>query len=371
MRFQFGKNWQRYIETSLSEEKITQSASHLKSFLRVENLRGKTFLDVGSGSGIHSLAALRLGADRIFSFDYDENSVSATARLRGNAGSPVNWTVEQGSVLDEHYMQKLDKFDVVYSWGVLHHTGDMWSAVRNASIPLRPGGVFYIALYSPEIYVSPPSHNWLDVKQQYNAASNFRKKKMELSYVWRTVVRPTLRSGRNPFSIMREYGDRGMTFWTDVRDWLGGYPMDFAGFRDTILFCERTLNLQLVNSKAGEGNTEYLFTKITENEQWREIQNERQHVVLSDRYASAGRYLYVANCAEFKDAADTGTLPRRSRLMLYEDKIPLGLAHSSHEDIRTYGLGRFSHWEDHLYFSATDCTNPNFNGRRYSYVAEY
>jgi SAM-dependent methyltransferase len=372
MRFEFGKNWNRFVEKSLSEEKVAQSVSQLKAFLRVDNLRGKTFLDIGSGSGMHSLAALRLGADHIFSFDYDQNSVMTTKKLRDYAGLPANWTIEQGSVLDEYFMKTLDKFDIVYSWGVLHHTGDMWPAIRNASIPLRPGGVFYIALYSPEIYIVPPSHHWLDVKQKYNVASNLGKKEMELKYAWRSVVRPALQSGRNPLSIIRQYGgDRGMSFWTDVRDWLGGYPMDFAGFRDTYFFCERNLNLQLVNCKTGEGNTEYLFTRISENEQWREIQDERQHFPISGPYASAGRYLYVADVAQLKDIADTDSFPRRSRFMLYEDDIPLGLAHSPHEDIRTYGLGRFSHFDERLYFSATDCTNPNFNGHRYSYVAEY
>lgn len=234
MRFQFGANWAKFVQTSLSEEKIAQSVEHLKNFLRVDNLRGKSFIDIGSGSGIHSLAALRLGADRIFSFDYDANSVATTSKLRERAGSPANWAVEQGSVLDDGYMGKLDKCDIVYSWGVLHHTGDMWTAVRNALLPLKPDGVFYVALYSPEIYVSPPSHYWLHVKREYNAASEFKKRKMEVNYVWRTVVRPALKARQNPLSIMRDYGTRGMSFWTDVRDWLGGYPMDFAGCRPTL-----------------------------------------------------------------------------------------------------------------------------------------
>jgi SAM-dependent methyltransferase len=370
MRFQFGKNWEKFLEKSLSEDKINQSIHHIKSFLRIDNLNGKTFLDIGSGSGLHSLAALRLGADRIFSFDYDENSVKATAKIRDYAGSPAHWAVAQGSVLDERFMNMLDKFDIVYSWGVLHHTGDMWSAVRNASVPLQQGGVFYIALYSPETYVSPPSHYWLDVKQKYNAANSFGKKRMEYDYVWRTTVRPALQSGKNPLAAIRQYGDRGMTFWTDLRDWLGGYPMDFAGFRDTLFFCER-LDLQLVNCKTGEGNTEYLFARMSENEQWRGIQNGRRYAELAGPYESMGRYIYVASLTDLKGLSDTEAYPRRSQLMLYEDEIPLGLAHSSHEVIRTFGLGRFSHWDERLYFSASDCTNPNFNGRRYSYVAEY
>ena len=204
-------------------------------------------------------------------------------------------------------MQSPDKFDIVYSWGVLHHTGDMWRAIRNASIPLQPGGVFYIALYSPEIYVSPPSSYWLHVKREYNSASNVGKRKMELSYAWRNTVLPALRSGRNPFSVMREYGDRGMTFWTDVRDWLGGYPMDFAGFRETLLFCEKTVNLQLVNCKAGEGNTEFLFARISENERWRDIQNGRQHVALPGPYRPDVRYLYSVDIPALKDVSDTAT----------------------------------------------------------------
>lgn len=370
MRFQFGANWARYVQTSLSEERIAQSVKRLKDFLRIENLRGKSFLDIGSGSGLHSLAAFRLGAERIFSFDYDEDSVATTAKLRELAGSPPNWIVKQGSVLDETYMNELDKFDIVYSWGVLHHTGDMWTAIRNASIPLKPDGVFYIALYSPEIYVSPPSHYWLGIKRAYNAASNVKKRKMELDYVWRTVVRPALRAGQNPLTIMRTYGERGMTFWTDVRDWLGGYPMDFAGFKDTVSFCKR-MGLDLVNCQAGEGNTEYLFARLAANRQWAEIDQKRKRIPLSGPYVSGERYLYTIPLEHLKDVADSLSFPRRSRLMLYEDGNPLGLAHNPLETIRSFGLGRFCHWEDQLYFSASDSTNPNFNDRIYSYVTDY
>ena len=371
MRFQFGANWAKYVQTSLSEEKIAQSIKRLKDFLRVEDLRGKSFLDIGSGSGLHSLAAFRLGAERIFSFDYDEEFVSTTVKLRELAGSPAIWTVKQGSVLDETYMNGLDKFDIVYSWGVLHHTGDMWTAIRNASIPLKPDAVLYIALYSPEIYVSPPSHQWIDVKRAYNAASDFKKRKMELDYVWRTVVRPSLKAGRNPLTIIRgDYGGRGMAFWTDMKDWLGGYPMDFAGFKDTVSFCGR-IGLDLVNCQAGEGNTEYLFAKLAANRQWSEIEQARKRILLSGPYVSGERYLYATRLEHLKDAADSPDFPRRSRLMLYEDGNPLGLAHSAPETIRSFGLGRFCHWEDQLYFSASDSTNPNFNDRIYSYVADY
>ena len=113
VRFGFGKNWADFIEARLSEEIIADSQRHLAEMLRVEDLAGKVFLDIGCGSGIHSLAALRLGASRVISFDYDADSVSTTEKVRAFAGSPANWEVRQGSVLDGGFMQTLPPADIV------------------------------------------------------------------------------------------------------------------------------------------------------------------------------------------------------------------------------------------------------------------
>ena len=137
---------------------VDDSREHLAGFMRMDSLKGLTFVDIGCGSGLHSLAAYQMGADRIFSFDYDPDSVGTTKKIHDYAGSPLNWTIEQGSVLDKSYMEKVPKSDIIYSWGVLHHTGDMWTAVRNAAIPMKPDGLFYIALYSSDNYVDPPPH---------------------------------------------------------------------------------------------------------------------------------------------------------------------------------------------------------------------
>src|SRR5215472_16938785 len=153
LRYGFGKNWADFIKHNLSEDVVSQSQRTLAEFLRLDSLEDKTFLDIGCGSGLHSLAAHRLGARRIFSFDYDRDSVATTERLRRYAGDPANWTVRQGSVLDTGFMQTLGEFDIVYSWGVLHHTGDMWVAVRNATLPLKSDGLFFIALYSADHHV--------------------------------------------------------------------------------------------------------------------------------------------------------------------------------------------------------------------------
>src|SRR5215510_1899574 len=98
-RFEFGKNWRRFLE-GVRDEQIVTAESSLKRMLGVDSLAGLSFLDIGSGSGLFSLAARRLGA-RVHSFDYDPQSVACAAELRhryfpGDGG----WVVEKGSALD-------------------------------------------------------------------------------------------------------------------------------------------------------------------------------------------------------------------------------------------------------------------------------
>src|SRR5499433_2543356 len=133
-RFEFGKNWIRFLE-GVRDEQIFTAESSLKRMLEIDSLAGLSFLDIGSGSGLFSLAARRLGA-RVFSFDYDPASVACTAELRRRYfPGDRDWKVEQGSALDRDYMTSLGEFDVVYSWGVLHHTGSMWKALDYARLP--------------------------------------------------------------------------------------------------------------------------------------------------------------------------------------------------------------------------------------------
>lgn len=256
-RFAFGQNWKDFVSTSFDQERLRIAQAHLLGFLKLEDLSGKTFLDIGCGSGIHSLSALQAGA-KVHSFDYDQDSVDATRMVWDSVGRPGNWHIERGDVLDEAYVRGLGGFDIVYSWGVLHHTGEMWRAVRNAAIPVRPGGLFYIALYSKDIYRD--WQHWLEVKRAYNQAGPAKRLLMECGYAWRTTIQPDLLHFRNPLRTIREYKkSRGMAYWNDVRDWLGGWPMEFAGDQETVAFCEG-LGLKLAGMKTGEGNTEYLFS---------------------------------------------------------------------------------------------------------------
>ena len=258
-RYEFGRNWTRFVEKSASDERVDIAKRHILTFIGRDSLDGLDFLDIGCGSGIHSLAAYQAGAGKIYGFDYDENSVNATNIMRRRVGEPANWQVERGDVLNDNYVELLGKWNLVYSWGVLHHTGDVWRAIENASKTIATNGLFYIALYSEDVQTNPQF--WLEVKQQYNEASTGRRWLMEWWYVWSFVM------GRNPLKvgqvfarILRHRFTRGMSFFADIRDWLGGWPMEFTRDADVINYLAAR-GFEKVNIKTGEACTEFLFRR--------------------------------------------------------------------------------------------------------------
>ena len=255
--FSFGKNWERFVDESFDEGRARLSRENLLAFLELDDLRGKSFLDVGCGSGLSSLAAFDAGAERVVSFDIDEASVRTTRRLRTLRQDPPNWIVTSGSVLDSEFLTTFEPADVVYSWGVLHHTGRMWEAVRNAARLVKPDGQFFIALYE-ERFDSP---FWLEVKRRYNSATSSKKRLMEWHYVFNDLIRPRLfRPWTIPVRIREQRQKRGMDYFTDVRDWLGGYPFEFARPEAVHRFGRDELDLELVKFRTGEACIEYLFT---------------------------------------------------------------------------------------------------------------
>jgi len=259
--FSFGKNWEQFIRTNFSEERIEIARQHLLNFLDMRDFAGKYFLDIGCGSGIHSLAAFKSSAQRIASFDVDPYSVATTKKIHEMYGSPANWQIAQGSILADTFLRTVEPADIVYSWGVLHHTGNVWQAIRNAATFLKPGSIFYIAIYDK----TPDTPYWIDIKKKYNRSTGLGKKLMEFSYVWRAFFKTaSLSRIKQSIAYIRNYKtSRGMEFWTDVKDWLGGWPYEPATQVEICSFCEETLGLERIKVKTGEANIEYLFKKKT------------------------------------------------------------------------------------------------------------
>lgn len=256
--FSFGKNWEQFIKYYFTEERVEIAKTHILDFLELEDLRERYFLDIGCGSGLHSLAALKAGAKRVVSFDIDDHAVKTTEKIREIHGNPSNWMVLCNSILNRQFIFTLEPADIVYSWGVLHHTGAMWKGIENTARLMKDDGFLYIALYT----TNAKSKYWLEVKKKYNQASEIGKRFMEYWYIVRHTLVPHCFRLKNPIKTIHQYKEkRGMAFLTDVKDWLGGYPYEYAKIEEVLRFCRKTLGLELINLKTGEANTEYLFTR--------------------------------------------------------------------------------------------------------------
>ncbi|MGH9469401.1 MAG: class I SAM-dependent methyltransferase [Terriglobia bacterium] len=261
--FSFGRNWQRFIEQSLDANRERIAMNSITEFLELPDLEGQSFLDVGCGSGLFSLGALRLGARRITSFDVDPFSVRCCEELKRRAGDPAHWQVLHGSVLDEAFLAQVEKASVVYAWGSLHHTGEMWRAIRNAASLVDSRGLLYMAIYN-KVLGRKGSEFWLRVKKIYNRSSVVGKRALEAAHFFRNGLLRKLASFENPMTLFTQYSkDRGMSYWTDVRDWLGGYPYEFASVDEIFRYGTRDLGMNLVNLRATNtlGTNEFLFRR--------------------------------------------------------------------------------------------------------------
>jgi len=252
-RFQFGANWARFL-ANLSPAKVAAAETSLRDMLGQE-LAGKRLIDVGSGSGLFSLAAHRLGAT-VHSIDYDPESVACTAELRRRyAPDATNWKVEEASVLDAGYLRGLGRFDIVYSWGVLHHTGDMHLAFENIVPLVAPGGLLFVAIYNDQGW---RSRYWYFVKRLYNK-STLGRIAVIASHA------PFLYGGRVLARALtgRLEVERGMNLWYDFIDWVGGYPFEVANAAAvTAFFEQRGFRLRRVRDVAPRsGCNEHLFEK--------------------------------------------------------------------------------------------------------------
>jgi|SRR5947209_4244644 len=252
--FSFGQNWRSYVET-VNESSVERAMSAVEEWLGRDAISDRTVLDIGSGSGIHSLCFHLLGARQVVSLDVDPASVESTRLMWERAGRPSSWKVLHGSILDRDFVGGLGRHEVVYSWGVLHHTGAMWEAIGNACATVEKGGKFLIA-----IYVKGPNYaEHLELKRSYNRASKLGKRLM----VWReiyNIMRDRRKMGLNPFAWNQKY-DRGMDVYHDVIDWLGGLPYEVASKEEIVEFCGgKGFRLERVAELPERGNNTYLFS---------------------------------------------------------------------------------------------------------------
>ncbi len=275
--FHFGRNWKNYVMNVVDDKVVEEAKQSLLRYLPEEVYRGSRFLDIGCGSGLFSLSAYLLGCKEVVSFDIDKESIKALEILVNKFKDKYQfdfnrWSWFQGNILDDALVKELEKtkFDIVYSWGVLHHTGNMYKAIENAAKLVKKDGYFIIAIYNH----APSSPTWLKIKKFYNH-HKLLQPLLELLYGSYAVLGYIVR--RRTFKLRTE---RGMHVFYDAIDWIGGYPYEFACFDEIKSFVEN-LGFELIKAptrlpcgkdkkagflgslrKANTGCNEFVFRKL-------------------------------------------------------------------------------------------------------------
>ena len=255
-RFRFGENWLRYLR-AVDDSRISAACVSLQNTLNRNRLDGLRFLDIGSGSGLFSLAARHLGG-LVHSFDYDPCSVACTKELkRRYFPDDPNWQVEEGSVLNREFLASLGKFEVVYAWGVLHHTGTLWQALDNALACVDSDGCLLVAIYNNQGLIS---RYWTWVKRAYNHDLFLRAVMIVLHAPYLYGARVALRTLKGRSRI-----ERGMSLWYDMLDWLGGYPFETATAERVIEFCQKRGFDPVLTKTCGRrhGCNEFVFLRTS------------------------------------------------------------------------------------------------------------
>lgn len=255
--FRFGQNWKDYALNALDERKQAQAQQALAALLQQDDLSGQTFMDIGCGSGLHAVSAALLGADEVYALDADADCIEVTQHTISRFARDSRCIhVQQASVLDRSAMAALPQTDIAYSWGVLHHTGRMYEAIKVASERVKPGGLYVIAIYNKHV-TSPV---WRVIKRLYNRAPNIVRRLMYVFFYGVIYVAKWAATRQNPLNK-----ERGMDFGYDVVDWIGGYPYEYASI-DEIVRYVTDLGFQVervIPAQVGTGCNEFVFRKTS------------------------------------------------------------------------------------------------------------
>jgi 2-polyprenyl-6-hydroxyphenyl methylase/3-demethylubiquinone-9 3-methyltransferase len=263
--FNFGENWKNFLK-NFDISRLNEAKKDIQNFLGTQNLSNKSFLDVGSGSGLSSLAARSLGA-KVLSFDYNLDSVKCTQSLKLKFfNNDQNWKILKGNVLDINFIKSLGKFDIVYAWGVLHHTGNQWKSLRNLMCTCKSGTLLHLALYNDQ---GLESKRWLDIKKRYQKIPNFLKT-LYVFYIYFPsefknfmyffkIGQPSLYFKK----IINYKKSRGMSYFYDMIDWVGGYPFEVSTPQKVIIFLKKNnFLIKKIIKNTGYGNNIYLAKKL-------------------------------------------------------------------------------------------------------------
>jgi 2-polyprenyl-6-hydroxyphenyl methylase/3-demethylubiquinone-9 3-methyltransferase len=258
MQFDFGKNWDEFSRHALDAARVAEAKEYFELLTDGIDLNGKTFLDIGFGQGLSLLIATEMGA---VSTGVDINPKCATV-LKKNAGFYPDLDAESirvitGSILDTSIMQELKSsgtYDVVHSWGVLHHTGNMDLSMINAASLVKPGGYFIIAIYNTH-WSSPV---WKKIKWVFNKSPVWLQKTMIALFYPIIWLAKLLVTRKNPLNQ-----ERGMDFFYDIIDWLGGYPYEYATPKEIIAFVEDLdfKNIRTIPAEVPTGCNQFVFKK--------------------------------------------------------------------------------------------------------------
>jgi ubiquinone/menaquinone biosynthesis C-methylase UbiE len=252
--FSFGTNWKAFSERELCVQQLNDASRSVKTLLEIESLKDLSFLDVGCGSGLFSLAAYELGAKRIVGIDIDPMCISVSEQNRNKfiPSAPIEFI--EGSALDQERLKSLGEFDIVYAWGSLHHTGEMYEAIKAVSRQVAAGGTYVLAIYNRHV----TSRIWRFIKWLYNKLPPFGQEIMAFLFFIVIFFAKYLITHKNP--LIKE---RGMNFWRDVIDWIGGYPYEYASPQEIEEYLTKQgfVLRRFVKAQVPTGCNEYIFQK--------------------------------------------------------------------------------------------------------------